>query len=180
MRKLLCLLLSIVLLGCSSTEVEHVNEASASSTPEKNVEMISLNPYSIDGAIALPGMASKGVEPSMSLNDITGVLDINVGRGFNIQLREESQTISNLKTEWTMDPVWTYKVIEETDNHILYSKRLPDGSMEQFHFMAVQGGDERKMVILSSAMEEFEKVQALRMLESASSFTWINDLAQTK
>jgi hypothetical protein len=167
-------------LGCSSPEVKNESHTTESTSPVQAAELTSLKDFAIDGAIALPGMASRGVEPSMSLNDITGILDINVGRGFNIQLREEFQSIADLKNEWSMDPVWTYTVIEESDQHLLYSKRLPDGSMEQFHFMAVQGDDERKMVIRSSAMEEFEKSQAERMLISAQSFTWTNDLAQTK
>ena len=180
MRKLVFILTSIVLLGCSSPHEGVDANTSESKDPAPAGEMTSLKDFAIDGAIALPGMATKGVEPSMSLNDITGILDINVGRGFNIQLREESQRISDLKNEWTMDPVWTYTVIEESDQHLLYSKRLPDGSMEQFHFMAVEGDDERKMVIRSSAMEEFGKSQAERMLKSAQSFTWTHDLAQTK
>ena len=169
-------ILSLLFL-CSCAEAPLVEKDTSNQETQAALAYTSLDPYHIDGKIHLPDVSMRGVQPTMIFNDITGMLDVKVGRGFHIQMREEPQDLESLKSEWSFDPVWTYAVIQEDSEHIVYSKQLPDGSMQQFHFLALIQDADRSMLIRSASMEEFDKEQAEMMLASARTFTWNSALA---
>jgi hypothetical protein len=168
-----------ILLIFSCAEAPVAEKDSATQEAQAALTYTSLDSFHIDGKIHLPDVSKRGVTPTMIFNDITGMLDVKVGRGFHIQMREQPQDLESLKSEWSFDPVWTHEVIQEDSEHILYSKQLPDGSMQQFHFLALIQDADRAMLIRSASMEEFDKEQAVMMLESARTFTWNSALAIT-
>jgi len=151
--------------------------AASPETVQEHRTATSLETYFIDGQLLLPDVSQRGISPTIVLNDITGMLDINIGKGFHMQLREEDLNISDLKASWLLDPVWQHEVIQEDSQFIVYSKKLPDGSMEQFHFMAIQSHRDRNMLIRSAAIEEFDKEDVDVMLLTAKTFTWNRQLA---
>lgn len=178
MCKYLYILALAVLVSCGETPISEQVLAETQQAPETAVAYSPLDVFNIDGAISLPDMSTRGVNPTMTLNDITGMLDIQVGRGFYLQMREEDQQLDSFVSDWELDPVWKHQVIKQDDQYVLYSKELADGSMQHFHFLATIKDADRSMMIRSTAMEEFSQEEVEQMLASALTFKWNTDLAQ--
>ena len=68
-------------------------------------------------------------------NDMTGILEISVGDRFQIDIINDSLSISDLKLDLANDPFFTYKFYDEGETSLTYQAVLPTGDDFFYHFV---------------------------------------------
>ena len=169
-----------LMLTVSCTESIKVTPAAvndtAQSTPSADMVTLDLSAHGNLKEMSVPARKSQGVDPSISIDDVTGYVSVTIGRGFQLLIREEPTSLQDIRQEMENEMMWENKILASDSESMLIERSLPDGSMSQYHFTAVMASAGSNIVLRSNPMGEFNQKQAERMLECAKTLTISTDL----
>lgn len=174
-QEVLHIVLSLVLISaCASREdVELVNEPmQAQESSTAGLVAFDMGASGMDATIYVPDRSTRGVDPSLHLDEITAIYTLNVGKGFAMTIREEERSLESFQEDWDRDPVWQYEVVSEDSESIIIRRSLPNGEMAHHHFVMSRPNGMHPILMRSDPMKEFSLAQVERMLGSAKTFEW--------
>lgn len=99
-----------------------------------NDSLFSVNEGGYNFAIYLPKDLMIENDPEIRFNSATGDLHIRIGERFWIVASQENKDISKVKAEINDNMLFTSRIIEETDNALLYQRLLPDGRAYDYNY----------------------------------------------
>jgi len=125
------LLIALSFCACNdqSTSVEEKPEKKSMDSTivisEKGFEM----------QFAVPKLMLANEEAIADYNDMTGILEVSLGDKFQIDIINDSLSITDLKIDLADDQLFTYKFYDEGENTLTYQAVLPTGDDFYYHFV---------------------------------------------
>ncbi|NNC83011.1 MAG: hypothetical protein HKN79_05490 [Flavobacteriales bacterium] len=181
MRSTIAILAFLTLFACgTSSEKEQVSEevvAEEAPKPVKGLTTLDLSAHGPFSEMMVPDKSGSGVDAQVEFDDVTGYLNIRVGKRFQMLIREEPTSLKDIRGQLSDDLMWQNEILAEDEQSLLLKKSLPDGTMEQFHFAAVLAGVGSNVVLQSDPMGEFTQADIERMLYCAKTLKGSNGLA---
>ena len=146
-----------------STEVEATMEEDYSGMKE-----VDLTEYGITASIMVPGDEKGKLEVEETS---WGSLTMKVGEKFGIEIVPFGLTLEEMKAEMDQGGVYEIEILEETNDHILYKRSIPNAEVkEEFHFFMYKEMNGESYEIKSMADMELKESAARNALKAAKSF----------
>jgi len=164
---LVCMIAAVVFNSCHSGEVKENKPAAAVLNPNDSLFMVNEGGYQFQ--IILPKDMMIASTPSIKMNEATGDLHIQCGEQFWIVATLEKTDIPAIKTAIGEDMLFTSKIVEETNNSILYQRMLPDGALYDYNFRSVQEIAGKSYSFRTSEEGEFSMESVNRMKQAIGS-----------
>ncbi len=166
-------LLSIVAaLTITISSCDTQNNAEAKTTGvvlQPNDSIFNVNEEGYDFQIVLPKDMMISNVPEISLNGATGELHIHLGEQFWIVASQEKMDLPQIKSAISDDMLFTNRIVEETNNSILFQRILPDGTTYDFNFRSFSDVGGKPYVFKTSEEGEFSIESVNRMRQAISS-----------
>ncbi|MFN0033107.1 MAG: hypothetical protein ACKVOR_13185 [Flavobacteriales bacterium] len=122
---------AIVITSCQNSP-QHDAAKGIALMPNDSLFHISEGGY--DFNIILPKDMMIENSPSISVNSATGELNIQLGNQFWIVASQEKGDMKTVKAELNEDMLFMSRIIEESNNSLLYQRVLPDGSAYDYSY----------------------------------------------
>ena len=145
------LLIALAYCACNdqptAVEDQHVNKSNDSTIviSEKGFEM----------QYAVPKVMLANEKAIADYNDMTGILEVSLGDKFQIDIINDSLSITDLKIDLADDQFFTYKFYDEGENTLTYQAVLPTGDDFYYHFAQTMQIDGQHYFIRSRDGVEF-------------------------
>jgi hypothetical protein len=167
------------LTACSEQQsVQEVAVVEQTTTAETSGMMsVDLSEHGLPAELMVPDKSKTGVDPTITVDDVTSIVNIRCGKNYNVMMREEDMSMDLIKSDLEGDIMFTNDIILETDNSIVYKQTTPDGSNELYHFASVIDDGTSIVFARSFDMGQYSKLQAERMMKSAMTLKMMNPLA---
>lgn len=132
------LALSIAIASClffvQSCSDESQKQPENSIALQPNDSLFHVNEGGYNFNIILPKDMMIDNVPSISVNSATGELNLHLGNQFWIVASLEKADIASIKAELNEDMLFTSRIVEESNNSIMYQRILPDGTEYDYSF----------------------------------------------
>ncbi len=132
------LALSIAIVSClffaQSCSNESQKQLENSIALQPNDSLFHVNEGGYNFNIILPKDMMIDNVPSISVNSATGELNLHLGNQFWIVASLEKADIASIKAELNEDMLFTSRIVEESNNSIMYQRILPDGTEYDYSF----------------------------------------------
>jgi hypothetical protein len=171
MKKLV--LLPITILGmivfnaCQHESSKQAAQAELQLNPNDSVFTVNDGGYTF--RIILPKDIMIANAAVIQLNSATGDLHIQCGEQFWIVASLEKTDMAGIKTTINEDMLFTSKIIEETNNSLLYQRLLPDGAAYDYNYRSICDVAGKSYTFRTSEEGEFSLESVNRMKASISS-----------
>ncbi len=163
-------LLTILALICAMQACETSTQPAvqqAEAMPKSpNDSLFAVNEGGYNFAIFLPKDLMIENEPEIRFNSATGDLHIRIGERFWIVASQESKDISKLKEEINENMLFTSRIIEETNNALLYQRLLPDGRAYDYNYRYLSSIGGKPYFFKTCEEGEYSK-ESVDMMKSA-------------
>jgi hypothetical protein len=150
-----------VLNSCENQST--ATEKKAEITLQPNDSLFTVNEGGYNFQIVLPKDLMIANTPSISMNEATGELNIRCGEQFWIIASLEKTDIPAIKNMINEDMLFTSRVIEETNNSILFQRILPDGTEYDYNYRSISNIDGKPYIFKTSEEGEFSMESVGRM-----------------
>jgi len=131
---------------------------------------------------AVPKVMLANEEAIADYNDMTGILEVSLGDKFQIDIINDSLSITDLKIDLADDQFFTYKFYDEGENTLTYQAVLPTGDDFYYHFVKTMQIDDEHYFIRSRDGVEFtlknvkDMREILNSLKAVQSLTLIHQI----
>ena len=181
MRYSILFILGLTLIACSESMPDRTaDDVITKATPAAKQEAlvpIDLTEFGPLVRIDVPDRSKQGVDPTVTMDELSGFLAISAGKNFQLILREEPTTLEDIRQEIENEMMWKNSITPFEEHSMIIERSLPDGSMAQHHFASVLPGIGSNIIVRSDPMGEFSKKDIDRMLRSALTFQTETGLA---
>lgn len=171
MKKLVLFPIAVLTLiafqACQNEPVKQAAQAELQLDP--NDSLFTINDGGYTFRIILPKDIMIANTPVIQLNGATGDLNIRCGDKFWIVASMEKNDIAGIKNSIHEDMLFTSKIIEETNNSLLYQRLLPDGAAYDYNYRSICDVGGKSYTFRTSEEGEFSLESVNRMKQSISS-----------
>ena len=113
--------------------------------------------------IPVPLTLATNNVPSALLNAATGVLEVDAGPTFQLDVVERIGELAELKAELAEDQLFTWKFQDESEHGFIAQAFLPNGEAHYFHMYAKVSTSGRSFLIRSREGQNFTLSDARTM-----------------
>jgi hypothetical protein len=171
MKKLTLIALVAILLSAFNScrngqETDHTATAAVNLNPNDSLFVINEGGYTFE--IIMPKDIMIANTPSIQLNSATGDLHIQCGDQFWIIASLEKTDVATIKTQLNEDMLFTSKIVEETNNSLLYQRTLPDGAEYDYNYRSICELGGKAITFRTSEEGEFSLESVNRMKSAIS------------
>ena len=125
---------------------------------------VDLRKYNIDRTILVESGTPGREEIQQTA---TGNIEITAGERYAVVIVPNPLNLQEKKSELEADPLYQISYVEESPDHILYSKEITDsGIPAEFHFYILLDDGNETIAVQSSEMVQLKKEKAETILES--------------
>ncbi len=136
---------------------------------QPNDSIFNVNEGGYNFQIILPKDMMISNVPEISMNNATGELHIHLGEQFWIVASQEMTDMPKIKNAISDDMLFTNRIVEETNNSILFQRILPDGTTYDFNFRSFNDVGGKPYVFKTCEEGEFSIESVNRMRQAISS-----------
>ena len=154
--------------ACNSSETQ-APKAENQITLNPNDSLFTVNEAGYNFQIALPKDLMIANSPQIEVNEATGELNIRLGEQFWIVATQEKVDMAAIKHELEEDMLFTNKVVEESNNSVLFQRILPDGTTYDYSYQSLSEISGKPYVFRTSEEGEFSMESVNRMRQAISS-----------
>ncbi len=174
-------LLTIILASCAAGEA--IEDNTLEILPD-NIKKTDLSEHELPVYIYTEKIKDEnGVPINMDITHEEGDLDwdIRLGKTFNIIIEdwgdEKKDPVGEIKYMKDLEQFYDYKFIQESEDHVVYSKAIPGDSLNTtYHFyLQKELRDNYFYTVKNNAMEKYTLDQVNIMLEAARSIKPIDE-----
>lgn len=120
----------LLLAGCDNSSTDASASGTAVELPD--AELLVVNEGNFQLALPVPERLWSTFQPTAALNGATGVMEVNAGPHFQIDVFEEKVDVEALTAELTGE-LFTWKTTEESDAGFIAQAVLPSGEVFYYH-----------------------------------------------
>jgi hypothetical protein len=163
-------IIAVVILAMTSCDVKNNTETkTAGAALQPNDSIFTVNEGGYNFQIILPKDMMIANVPEISMNGATGDLHIHLGEQFWIVASQEKMDMNAIKSAINDDMLFTNRIVEETNNSILFQRILPDGTTYDFNFRSFSEVGGKPYLFKTSEEGEFSIESVNRMRQAISS-----------
>ncbi|HEY8404630.1 MAG TPA: hypothetical protein VIK71_08475 [Flavobacteriales bacterium] len=159
MKKLIiifnCSLALMFLQSCQRGK--NADNAGLNGPKSANDSLFIINEGGHDFAIYLPKDLMIENHAEIRFNDATGDMHLKIGDKFWIITSQEAVEMDAIKKEVNENMLFTSRVVEESDNGILYQRLLPDGKAYDYNYRGIAVVNGKTYVFRTSEEGEFSR-----------------------
>lgn len=166
MKNLTLLLSSVFMIAAlysCQNDQKTATTSNAAVTLNQNDSLFMINQGGYSFEIIMPKDIMIANAPSIQLNNATGDLHIQCGEQFWIIASMEKTDLAKIKSTLGEDMLFTSKIIEETNNSLLYQRNLPDGAAYDYNFRSICELGEKSYTFRTCEEGEFSLENVNRM-----------------
>lgn len=153
--------------SCNTQSNSETKTAETQLQPNDSIFNVNEGGYSFQ--IILPKDMMIANVPEISLNEATGDLHIQLGEQFWIIASQEKMDMPAIKNAINDDMLFTNRIVEETNNSILFQRILPDGTTYDFNFRSFSEVGGKPYLFKTAEEGEFSIESVNRMRQAISS-----------
>lgn len=156
MKRIVFVLSSLLLLAaCGSPTPDPAStEPDLGYNPDTHV-LLEIKEKSFEMGIPIPLDIAATHIPHARFNDGSGVMEVEAGPAFQIDITEEITELSALKADLRSDQLFTWKFSEESDDAFVAQAVLPTGESHYYHFFYITSIGERSYTMRSKEGSTF-------------------------
>lgn len=156
--------------ACQSNTTAPVNaESTAKINTSPNDSIFTVNEGGYHFTIALPKDLMINNAPRIEHQSSSGELHIKIGDDFWLVAAEGKANLETIKSELGEDMLFTFKVVEEDKNTLVYQRFLPDGTEYDYSFRSLSQVGSNYYVFKACDEGEFTKEEVTKMKHSVGS-----------
>ena len=164
------LLLCLVLLGAIACESP--NTPTDGDTPGIDLSthaLVRVMETGYEMTIPVPLTLAANDTPGSVFNAATGVLEVDAGPTFQLDVVESDREVAEVKAELAEDQLFTWKFQDETDTGFIAQAVLPNGESHYFHMYTWRSTAGRSYLVRSREGQNFTlaDVRAMRTAAAA-------------
>ena len=169
MRKTPYLVLLLLVTSLSACIIPGARSERAELKLQANDSLFHVNQGDFDFRIVMPKDIMIGHQPIFELCSGGEQLNIRCGNDFNIIARKNRTSVNDLEIAQSNDRLFDYRVLDDEDASIVFSRLLPDGSIYDYRLIQHLKVGDQNFTFQTAHDADFDLAQVLRMRSALAS-----------
>jgi hypothetical protein len=169
MRKTPYLLLLLLVASLSACIIPGARTERAALKLQANDSLFHVNQGDFDFRMVLPKDIMIGHQPTFELCSGGEQLNIRCGNDFNIIARKNRTSVNDLEIAQSNDRLFDYRVLDDEDASIVFSRVLPDGRTYDYRLIQYLKVGNQNYTFQTAHDAEFDLPQVMRMRSALAS-----------
>lgn len=161
-----CAFLSIIFIQSCDTAQPEAEKAVEAILADPSDSLFVIKEGGYDFAFFLPKDLMIENDADIEFNGATGDLNVRIGENFWIVASLEGKTLAGMKEEISNDMLFDNRIIEETENSVLYQRMLPDGKTYDYNFRSFAEVGGKAYFFRTSEAGEYS-IESVDLMKSA-------------
>ena len=169
MRKTPYILLLLLVASLSACIIPGARSERAELKLQANDSLFHVHQGDFDFRIVMPKDIMISQQPTFELCAGGEQLTIRCGNDFNIIARKNQTPVNDLEIEQNNDRLFDYRILDDEDASIVFSRVLPDGSIYDYRLIQYLNVGDQHYTFQTAHDADFDLPQVLRMRSALAS-----------
>lgn len=158
---------TFLIASCGSPSEDSTNSTDAAAFQSDTHVLLDIADTGFEMGLPVPKDIAVNHIPIARFNDASGVMEIEAGPAFQIDITEELTSLDALKNNLRSDQLFTWKFSEESDDGFVAQAVLPTGESYYYHFFYLKTIGEQSYLMRSREGSTFTLASVHTMRASA-------------
>ncbi len=156
---------SVFLISCGDEPQESL-APEANETESPNDSIFEITEFGYELQISLPRELVLYNEVQADLNSSLGLMELSLGKNFQLQISQESADLELFKEDLLNDQLFSYQITQEGDSALLYLAILPDGREFYYNYACLKTISQKPYLIRTDPSGEYT-LQSIKRMKTA-------------